>query len=242
MIKLTHSNALSFYLRPTYNYDSKITIIREHIPPSYLYSWTSLSGTRLSRTQIHQFPLETADSKWLRSSFSYLQLAAFSNYFSFPLRIRDSGIQLYNPSILIFLMCINNYITKSFLFTQCVPVPFQGFQRGTYRCTCKRGYYFPDTSASRKYFHGKVLEEEYDKMLRGEVNSYEDDFECLACSDGCEECEDDRACVYSIYTSLRYALLVVNCLVILISLVFAVLVYKYWQNKVKLDIQRVHKA
>lgn len=77
-------------------------------------------------------------------------------------------------------------------------------------------------------------------MLKGEVNSYEDDFECLACSDGCEECVDDSACVYSIYTSLRYALLVINCLVILISLVFAVLVYKYWQNKVKLDVKNLH--
>jgi len=116
--------------------------------------------------------------------------------------------------------------------TKCVPVPYQGFQRGTYQCACKRGYYFPDPSASRKYFYGKVLEEEYDKMMRGENNLYESDFECLACSEGCEECVDDRACVYSIYTSLRYALLVVNCLVILLSLVFAALVYKHWQNKI----------
>ena len=76
-------------------------------------------------------------------------------------------------------------------------------------------------------------------MLRGEVNLYESNFECLACSEGCEECVDDRACVFSIYTSLRYALLVVNCLVILSSLVFAALVYKYWRNKVKLDIWKI---
>ena len=72
-------------------------------------------------------------------------------------------------------------------------------------------------------------------MLRGEINSYESDFECLACNEGCEECVDNRACVFNIFTSLRYALLVVNCLVILTSLVFATLVYKYWQNKVNLD-------
>ena len=117
---------------------------------------------------------------------------------------------------------------------QCVPVPYQGFQRGSYHCTCKRGYYFPDSSASHKYFYGNVLEEEYDKMLRGEISSYESDFECLACSEGCEECVDDRVCMYSIYTSLRYALLVMNSLAILTSLAFAALVYKYWKNKVKL--------
>ena len=72
-------------------------------------------------------------------------------------------------------------------------------------------------------------------MMRGESNLYESDFECLACSEGCEECVDDRACVYSTYTSVRDALLVVNCLVILLSLVLAALVYKYWQNKVKLE-------
>ena len=71
-------------------------------------------------------------------------------------------------------------------------------------------------------------------MLRGEISSYESDFECLACSEGCEECVDDRACMYSIYTSLRYTLLVINCLAILTSLFFAALVYKYWHNKVKI--------
>ena len=76
-------------------------------------------------------------------------------------------------------------------------------------------------------------------MLRGEVNLYNSGFECLACSEGCEECVDGRACVYSIYTSLRYTLLVVNCLVILTSLVFATLVYKYWRNKVKLDTWKI---
>ena len=71
-------------------------------------------------------------------------------------------------------------------------------------------------------------------MLRGEVNSYEDGFECLACSEGCEDCVDDRACVYSVYTGLRFTLLVINCLAIMLSLVFAIVVYKFWQNKVKL--------
>ena len=50
------------------------------------------------------------------------------------------------------------------------------------------------------------------------------------------DCVDDRACVYNMYTGLRYALLVINCLVIVLSLVLATLVYRYWQNKVKLHV------
>ena len=69
-------------------------------------------------------------------------------------------------------------------------------------------------------------------MLRGESNLYEHHFECLACSEGCEECVDGSACVYDVYTKLRYSLLVINCLFVVISLVFAALVFKLWQNKV----------
>ena len=70
-------------------------------------------------------------------------------------------------------------------------------------------------------------------MLRRESNLYEHHFECLACSEGCEECVDGSACVYDVYTKLRYSLLVINCLFVVISLALAALVFKLWQNKVK---------
>ena len=70
-------------------------------------------------------------------------------------------------------------------------------------------------------------------MLRGESNLYEDHFECLACNEGCEECADGSACVYDVYTKLRYSFLVINCLFVVISLALAALVFKLWQNKVK---------
>ena len=149
----------------------------------------------------------------------------------------SSKLSLYHL-ILIHVVLIYLIIINCRLFSQCVPVSFQGFHRGSYHCICKRGYYFPDPGASRKYFSGQVLEEEYDKMLRGESNFYEENFECLACSEGCEDCVDDRACVFDIYTTLRYTLLVMNCLVVLISLAFAALVYKYWRNKVKQEKMR----
>ena len=44
---------------------------------------------------------------------------------------------------------------------------------------------------------------------------------------------DGSACVYDVYTKLRYSLLVINCLFVVISLALAALVFKLWQNKVK---------
>jgi hypothetical protein len=48
---------------------------------------------------------------------------------------------------------------------QCQPVSGLGFRRGSYRCVCREGFYYPDTSASLKYFNGTDLEEEYAKIL-----------------------------------------------------------------------------
>ncbi|KAI5645061.1 7 transmembrane sweet-taste receptor of 3 GCPR domain-containing protein [Phthorimaea operculella] len=49
--------------------------------------------------------------------------------------------------------------------TECVPVPGLGFRRGSYRCLCKRGFYFPNTTADNRYYNGSEIEEEYEKHL-----------------------------------------------------------------------------
>lgn len=51
------------------------------------------------------------------------------------------------------------------LFFQCLPISGLGFRRGSYKCVCKIGYYFSDTSSHNKYFNGTTLEEEYAKIL-----------------------------------------------------------------------------
>lgn len=50
-------------------------------------------------------------------------------------------------------------------FVQCVPLPGLGFRRGSYKCLCRKGYYFPDTKAERRYYNGTVIEEEYEKLM-----------------------------------------------------------------------------
>ena len=58
-----------------------------------------------------------------------------------------------------------NIITVIFFQFQCEPVTGLGFRRGSYRCLCKIGYYFPQVESKAKYFNGTTLEEEYARIL-----------------------------------------------------------------------------
>ena len=102
-------------------------------------------------------------------------------------------------------------------------------------CSCKPGYYFPDTSAAIKYFNGSDIDAEYDKYLQGNPNNYHDGFECLKCSEGCTECEDDSPCVYDAQGILWIALIVVDGCMMLLSLVFGMLVFIHRDNKVRVE-------
>ena len=48
---------------------------------------------------------------------------------------------------------------------QCEPIAGLGFRRGSYKCVCKIGYYYPNTTAENRFFNGTDLEEEYSKIL-----------------------------------------------------------------------------
>lgn len=48
---------------------------------------------------------------------------------------------------------------------QCLAISGLGFRRGSYKCTCRKGFYFPDTSIPQKHFNGTALEEEYEKLM-----------------------------------------------------------------------------
>lgn len=40
-----------------------------------------------------------------------------------------------------------------------------GFRRGSYKCLCRKGFYFPDIVSLHKFFNGSLLEEEYEKLM-----------------------------------------------------------------------------
>lgn len=58
----------------------------------------------------------------------------------------------------------------------CLPLPLQTptqrYLRGAYKCECRQGYEYPFNDLSW-FFDGQMMEEEYNKMLRGEPNRYD---------------------------------------------------------------------
>lgn len=118
--------------------------------------------------------------------------------------------------------------------TECVPLPGLGFRRGSYKCVCRRGFYFPDIKAERRYYNGTVIEEEYEKLMMGEKSSYGTAgvFECLPCPEGCEFCEDDRPCVITLNWVMRTAILVLSCVVICCLPIVVIFTWKYGNVKV----------
>ncbi|XP_046999597.1 probable G-protein coupled receptor CG31760 [Schistocerca americana] len=118
--------------------------------------------------------------------------------------------------------------------TQCVPLPGLGFRRGSYKCVCRKGFYFPDVHARYRYFNGSIIEEEYEKLMMGRQNLYsaEGSFECLACAEGCDSCVDDRPCVVSLNWVMRTAILVLSCVVICCLPVVVLFTWKYGNVKV----------
>lgn len=116
--------------------------------------------------------------------------------------------------------------------TKCEPIRNQGFKRGSYRCVCKKGYYYPDATVGVKAFNGSAIEEEYDKKQEGKPNHYDDKFECQRCSEGCEECADGSPCIYSSKILPRVVFISIDTLSALMAVVFGVLVFVYRERKV----------
>ncbi|KAK6982245.1 G-protein coupled receptor 158, partial [Biomphalaria glabrata] len=50
--------------------------------------------------------------------------------------------------------------------TQCEHIPGLGFRRGSYKCVCKPGFYFPYLESSEKYFKGTDVEDENEKKRK----------------------------------------------------------------------------
>ncbi|KAK1123587.1 hypothetical protein K0M31_008288 [Melipona bicolor] len=62
--------------------------------------------------------------------------------------------------------------------TECIAIPGLGFRRGSYRCICKRGFYYPDTKSPNRYYNGTVIEEEYEKLMM--VSLSKENLSCIS--------------------------------------------------------------
>ncbi|XP_069187445.1 uncharacterized protein [Procambarus clarkii] len=118
--------------------------------------------------------------------------------------------------------------------TKCMTIPGLGFRRGSYRCECRLGFYFPDTASLNKYYNGSIIEEEFEKKIMGEVSVYDEEgsFECLPCAEGCETCVDDSPCVVTLHWVMRTAILTLAVFNIVSLPVIVVFTWKYSNLKV----------
>ncbi|KAI9562198.1 hypothetical protein GHT06_013163 [Daphnia sinensis] len=122
----------------------------------------------------------------------------------------------------------------SFSNTQCEHIPGLGFRRGSYRCECRDGFYFPDTSAPVRFYNGTVIEEEYEKKLMGLDGVYDQEgkFECLPCPEGCDVCVDDSPCIVTLNWVMRTTILILEIIVICCLPVVALFTWRYSHVKV----------
>ncbi|VVC24723.1 GPCR family 3, C-terminal,GPCR, family 3 [Cinara cedri] len=123
--------------------------------------------------------------------------------------------------------------------TYCVAVSGLGFRRGSYKCVCRRGYYFPAPKyighpAGTRFFNGVIIEEEYEKLMLNKSNNYSQPnmFECLRCAEGCDECTDSSPCIASLNWVLRSIILGLSMVVIGCLPLVVFFTWKYGHLKV----------
>ncbi|CAF1327965.1 unnamed protein product [Adineta steineri] len=78
------------------------------------------------------------------------------------------GVNVYNP----FQSLHKCHRETTECQQQTIPEEETGFDLASYRCVCKTGHEYPFGSM-KNYFEGAIIEREYAKMLRGEINAYE---------------------------------------------------------------------
>ncbi|KAK7500249.1 hypothetical protein BaRGS_00008472, partial [Batillaria attramentaria] len=115
----------------------------------------------------------------------------------------------------------------------CEHLPGLGFRRGSYKCVCKPGFYFPaEFPTEKRYYEGTVVEEQYERKRKGLDNNYDMAFECLRCAPGCDTCEDPSPCVLTLNWLQRSILLGVSGLIMCFILVLLWFTIHYRDVKV----------
>lgn len=120
--------------------------------------------------------------------------------------------------------------------TECVAVPVIGkFKRGSYRCQCKPGYYFPTLNASHNYFNGTLVENQLLERLRNgstQADPLSDSFQCQPCRKGCPNCVSDQPCFVEYSILLRGIPLGIQSFCMTITIVLALVIFRLRKSKV----------
>ncbi|XP_055351667.1 probable G-protein coupled receptor CG31760 [Paramacrobiotus metropolitanus] len=79
--------------------------------------------------------------------------------------------------------------------TKCIPRTGFGFRRGTYLCSCRPGYYFPNKTDELQAFVGFDVESAFARWINNGSMDYFSDFDCIPCPEGCAACHDATPCM-----------------------------------------------
>ena len=85
-----------------------------------------------------------------------------------------------------------------------MPVPGLGFRRGSYKCACKKGFYFPDTviPVEERYFNGSEIEVEYERNFQVSQLTMLPTYYVL-----CVESVESELCMHkAVHVSIKYCL------------------------------------
>ncbi|XP_056017298.1 probable G-protein coupled receptor CG31760 [Ostrea edulis] len=112
--------------------------------------------------------------------------------------------------------------------TECVFTSGHGFRRGSYICTCAKGYFFPDTSAKHKFFKGYDIEDDF---TSGNITStYQ--YRCTPCASGCDVCTDSSPCLFKRNIFIRTPFLILTIITIILILIASGFVFRLKESKI----------
>ncbi|XP_018324198.1 probable G-protein coupled receptor CG31760 isoform X2 [Agrilus planipennis] len=116
--------------------------------------------------------------------------------------------------------------------TKCIynqQLPFKGWNRGSYTCKCREGYYSPHYDG---IFNGTLVEMAWQEKISNISNTYDEMFVCRKCAPGCYHCTDFSPCLATYHWSFRIALLSFSIFCVFYTIGLIVYMYKHKKLKV----------
>ena len=111
---------------------------------------------------------------------------------------------------------------------------------GGYYCMCRKGYYaargraFVDLGGNRTGYNGTILEQDY-RNTNDSESWTSSNYECLLCSEGCDECSDNRPCLYRRNPSTKTIALALNAIGMLTAILLGVFVICMRKTKIMMS-------
>lgn len=104
-----------------------------------------------------------------------------------------------------------------------------GWTRGAYQCVCRLGYY---SARHPNGFNGTIMEVAYQEYRDNVSTYYIENFRCVACAEGCSQCNSSAPCLATYNWIFRLSLLSISVLCAGFTLTLAGYMYRHRKVKV----------